>query len=133
MVATFAIKNSHTLWIKGGYKFQKSKERVTLLACSNAAGTCRLPLMFIHTSAKPRCFKHMDMNSLPVHYYLQKKAWTDSTLFESWFHDRFVLYAKKFYQDNIIECKILLLLDNAPAHPSVEILQSKDGRVNTMF
>ena len=113
--------------------FKKSKERVTLLACSNAAGTCRLPLMFIHTSAKPRCFKHMDMNSLPVHYYSQKKAWMDSTLFESWFHDRFVPYAKKFCQDNSIEYKILLLLANAPAHPSVEILQSKDGRVNTMF
>ena len=75
--------------------FKKSKERVTLLACSNAAGTCRLPLTFIHTSAKPRCFKHMDMNSLPVHYYSQKKAWMDSTLFESWFHDRFMPYAKK--------------------------------------
>ena len=24
--------------------FKKSKERVTLLACSNAAGTCRLPV-----------------------------------------------------------------------------------------
>ena len=85
---------------KGRLKIsKKSKERVTLLACSNAAGTCRLPLMFIHTSAKPRCFKHMDMNSLHVHYYLQKKAWMDSTLFESWFHDRFVSYAKKFCQD----------------------------------
>ena len=96
-------------------------------------GTCGLPLMFIHTSAKPRCFKYMDINSLPMHYYSQKKAWMDSTLFESWFHDRFVPYAKKFCQDNSIKYKILLLLDNAPAHLSVEILQSKDGRVNTMF
>ena len=49
------------------------------------------------------------------------------------FNIRFVPYAKKFCQDNSIEYKLLLLLDNAPAHPSVEILQSKDGRVNTIF
>ena len=42
-------------------------------------------------------------------------------------------YAKKSCQDNSIEYKLLLLLDNAPAHPSVEMLQSKDGRDNTML
>ena len=42
MVATFAIKNSHTLWRREAKNFKKSKERVTLLSCSNAAGTCRL-------------------------------------------------------------------------------------------
>ena len=47
--------------------FKLSKDRVTLLACVNASGTCRLTLAFIHKSAKPRCFKHMNMDTLPVH------------------------------------------------------------------
>ena len=47
--------------------FKKSKDRVTLLGCANAAGTCKIPLTFIHTSARPHCFKQMDMNMLPVH------------------------------------------------------------------
>ena len=52
---------------------------MTLLAYVNSTGTCKLPLMFIHKSQKPRCFKHMDMKLLPVDYYNQKKAWMDST------------------------------------------------------
>ena len=57
----------------------------------------------------------------------------DSTLFKSWFHYKFTLYIKKFCEDNNIEYKILLLLDNAPDHAAVDILQSKDGKVSTMF
>ncbi len=118
---------------KHAKNFKKSKDRVTLMACANSTGTCKLPLVFIHTSKKPRCFKHMDMKLLPVNYYNQKKAWMNSHIFETWFHDKFVPYVKKFCEHNKIEYKILLLLDNAPAHPSTEVLQSKDGKVKSMF
>ena len=40
---------------------------------------------------------------------------------------------KHFCQVSNIEYKILLLLDNAPAHPSTETLTSADGRVTTCF
>ena len=66
------------------------KDRVTLMACLNATGTCKLPLLvigklhglrincnelqflqnmitvFVGKSAKPRCFKNMNMDALPV-------------------------------------------------------------------
>ena len=113
--------------------FKKAKERVTLLGCANASGTCRLPLAFINKSAKPRCFKNMDMNNLPVHYFSQQKSWMDARLFTDWFHHKFVPRVKRFCEENVIEYKILLLLDNAPAHPSIEVLQSRDGCVTTMF
>ena len=114
-------------------KFKKTKERVTLLGCANASGTCRLPLAFINKSAKPRCFKNMNMNKLPVHYFSQQKSWMDARLFTDWFHHKFVPHVKRFCEGNVIEYKILLLLDNAPAHPSIEVLQSRDGCVTTMF
>ncbi|XP_062500428.1 jerky protein homolog-like [Corticium candelabrum] len=102
--------------------FKKAKERVTLLGCASASGTCRLPLAFINKSAKPRCFKNMDMNNLPVHYFSQQKSWMDARLFTDWFHHKFVPHVKRFCEENVIEYKILLLLDNAPAHPSIEML-----------
>ena len=40
---------------------------------------------------------------------------------------------KKFCNDNVIEYKILLLMDNAAAHPSTDCLQSSDAKVTTMF
>ena len=55
-----------------GQKTKKSKDRVTLLGCANASGTCKLPLAFIHKPAKPRCFKHMNMDALPVNSFSQK-------------------------------------------------------------
>ena len=73
------------------------------------------------------------MNSLPVHYYKQTNAWMDTTVFESWFHNKFVPHMKKHCRNNDIEYKVLLLLDNAPAHPSKEVLKSRDGKVVVIF
>ena len=88
---------------------------------------------YLWLSQKPCCFKHIDMKLLPVHYCHQKKAWMDSHLFESYFYETFISYIKKFCELNKIEYKILLLLDNALAHPSAEVLQSKDRKVKSMF
>ena len=82
--------------------FKKHKDWVTLMGCANAAGTCKLPLAFIHKSARPRCFKNTSMNALPVCYFSQKKAWMDTTIFKKWFHDVFVPYVRKFCRDNDI-------------------------------
>ena len=111
--------------------FKKAKDRVTVLACSNAkTGLHRLPLVFINKSAKPRCFKHMIMSILPVHYYSQKKSWMDCKIFKDWFHERFVPSVRKFCDENRLKKKALLLLDNAPSHPST---QTDDGMIKTMF
>ncbi len=79
------------------------------------------------------CFKKMYMTKLPVHYFSQKKAWMTATIFEKWFHNFFVPLVKTFCADNGIEYTNLLLVDNAPAHPSTDCLQSTDGKVTTMF
>ena len=73
------------------------------------------------------------MNSLPVHFYSQPNSWMDSNLFESWFHDRFVPYVKKFCNQNNISYKILILIDNSPVHPPTETLISRDGNVKVKF
>ena len=44
-----------------------------------------------------------------------------SKLFEKWFHNMFVPHVKKFCEDKSIEYKILLLVDNAPAHPLMAV------------
>lgn len=113
--------------------FKKSKERVTLMGCANASGNFRLPLVFINKSKKPRCFKDIDMNRLPVTYYAQNKSWMDCKIFHDWFHNHFVPSVKKFCSERGIEKKALLLLDNAPSHPSAETLQSDDDKIRVMF
>jgi len=75
---------------KGAKGFKKPKDQVTLMACSNTTGTIKLPPVFIHKSARPHCFRPVDMASLPVDYYSQNNSWMDSSIFKKWFFEKFI-------------------------------------------
>ena len=47
--------------------FKKAKDHLTVLGCTNATGTHKLKPV-IGKSLKPRCFKHVNMDALPVIY-----------------------------------------------------------------
>ena len=103
------------------------------MACSNATGTHKLPLMFVGTAQNPRCFKNVNKSALPVKYYAQKNAWVDSGIFSEWFHKEFVPSVKKHMSEKSLQVKALLLLDNAPAHPDESVLLSSDKSIKAMF
>ena len=92
-----------------------SKDRVTVLVGANADGSEKLPLLVIGKSKKPRCFKNV--KSLPVQYDASKKAWMNSTIFESWIRK----LDRHFSQQ---QRNVLLILDNCPAHPAIEGLSN---------
>ena len=112
---------------------KKQKERVTLMACSNATGSHKLPLLFIGKAANPRCFKHVNKAALPVVYKSQKNAWADAAIFTDWFNSHFIPSVTKHLKDRGITPKALLLLDNAPAHPDSSFLVSQDKSITAMY
>ena len=75
----------------------------------------------------------MNMDQLPLLYYHQKNSWMDSAISEAWFHEKFVLGVKAFCQKAQIPYKGLLLVDNAPSHPATSKLESRAGKVTTIF
>ena len=102
-----------TLRIKGekclGGKL--SKERITVFVCANMDGSEKRKLLVIGKSKKPRCFKNIQ--TLPVNYQANKKAWMTSELFE----------AELMKWDNELQHKnrkILLLIDNCTAHVNIQ-------------
>lgn len=108
-----------------GYK--KKKERVTILACSNVTGTLKLPLCVIGKAVKPRAFKKIkELSTLPVWYRAQKSAWMNSPIFKEWFFKQFVPAVEKYLEANNLPRKAILVLDNAPTHPSTEDLNDRD-------
>lgn len=107
-----------------------SKERVTILPCANAAGTHTLKMVVVGKYNKPRAFKNID---LPVHYYVQKSAWMTKDLFKKWFDECFVPEVRKWLKDHNFSQKALLLIDNAPGHPSEEELTTEDKYITAMF
>uniref|UniRef100_A0A1B6FS75 HTH CENPB-type domain-containing protein n=1 Tax=Cuerna arida TaxID=1464854 RepID=A0A1B6FS75_9HEMI len=111
--------------------FKMDKQRLTVLACSNASATNKIPLMVIGKSKKPRCFKNMNMNALPVYYKNQKKAWLDRVLFQEWFEKQFVPNVRAYNEENGLPDRALLLIDNAPSHP--DDLELVIGDIKTIF
>ena len=108
--------------------FKKAKDRLTVLGCTNATGTHKLKPVLIGKSAKPRCFKNVNMDALPVTYKSQRNAWMNSEIFGEWFTKEFVPAVKRHQRSqNIRSPKALLLIDNCSAHP--DELSSRDGSV----
>ena len=86
---------------------KKSKERVTLMFCSNADGSEKYPLAVIGKFKNPRCFKNV--TNMPVHYYAQKNAWMDRYIFKQWLE----AFDKKITKQGR---NVLLFYDNVGSH-----------------
>lgn len=52
-----------------------SKERVTILLCTNATGSHKVKPLLIGKSENPRCFRGVKKPSLPVTYHHNRKSW----------------------------------------------------------
>ena len=63
----------------------------------------------------------------------KKKAWMKSSIFQYWFFNEFVPATIKYLKDKNLPIKALLVLDNAPSHPSTEHLQYDDGKIEAIF
>lgn len=94
---------------------KRSKERISVLVRANMDGSEKLKPLVIGKFQNPRCLKNV--KSLPVHYYANSCAWMNSEIFKDWVR----LLDKKFKKERR---KILLFIDNCPAHPKMENLQS---------
>uniref|UniRef100_UPI00398F7695 general transcription factor II-I-like isoform X2 n=1 Tax=Pristiophorus japonicus TaxID=55135 RepID=UPI00398F7695 len=99
-----------------------SKDRLTVLGCSNAAGTHKCKLMVIGKSVNPRAFKGVKI--FPVIYRGNKKGGITTKLCLEWFEKYFVPEARANCTSVGLDpkCKIMLILDNCSAHPKAELL-----------
>ena len=60
---------------------KKAMERITVICCSNLTGTDKCKLLVIGKSFRPRYFKIINVDNLPVTYHANKKAWMTSQIF----------------------------------------------------
>lgn len=95
-----------------------SKDRVSLLFGGNAAGDCKLKPVLIHHSENPRALKGHAKASLPVIFRSSKKGWMNSHTFQGWFTDHFCPVVERYCHQKNLAHKALLLVDNAPCHPT---------------
>ncbi|XP_019636442.1 PREDICTED: tigger transposable element-derived protein 4-like [Branchiostoma belcheri] len=96
---------------------KRSKDRITIMFCANLLGEKEKPLV-IGKSRNPRCFKNVNVKSLPVHYYNNRTAWMTSGIFEDWLKK----FDRKLGRE---KRKGLLFLDNATSHPELQLRNLK--------
>jgi hypothetical protein len=113
--------------------FKQCKDRVTILLTVNKTGEHKLMPLCLGKSKKPRCFHHVNMGLLPMLYGSSANAWMTGWLFQDWFHKQFVPEVRKYLRRKGIEERAILLMDHCPAHPSVENLTSKNGKIRAVF
>ena len=111
----FARKGSQC---KGG---EKAKQRVTVALITNAVGDKELAVI-VGKSAKPRCFKSIDIGSLPVQYYSQSKSWMTGDIVVTVLNRRLSTQRRK----------IALLMDNAGCHPE-NYLRDQFSNIRVIF
>ena len=92
------------LW-EGG---KQSKHQMTVVVCTNATGSDKIPLWFIGKHLHPRCLKNINMNHLGCRSVANKKAWMTGELFREWLQ----WFGKHVGTDR----GIVLLLDNFSGH-----------------
>lgn len=111
--------------------FKKNTDRLTILVCSNASGSLKIPLMVIGQYPSPRSSKGEILKSLPVYYKYRKYSLLDSNLFQEWFSDVFVPKVEQFLKSKGLPVKAVLTIDNRFPHPVLDKLHQ--GDIKTMF
>ena len=107
---------SKTVCKKSRKSFKNFKDRVSIMLCANMDATDRLNPLIIGKLKNPKCFKKFKQLDT-VTCTNSKRASMTSFIYTNWL--------KKWNQKLITEKgKILLLVDNCPAHKCLEELSN---------
>ena len=94
-----------------GSKLMRCKDRLTVVLCVNATGTCKLDPVVIGSSKNPRCFRYNGPPSIP--YFHQAKAWNDRALYRRWWGEVFLKKIREWTSD-----PVALIIDGFKGHDS---------------
>ncbi|XP_033222470.1 uncharacterized protein LOC117176340 [Belonocnema kinseyi] len=140
MACTFPLHSEE----KEALERKGSKDRVTALFCANASGSHRIPLLLIGKAETPTCLKNLittnsrdqrfkNLDSLGVIYTHQASAWMDKSIFLLWYKDVFIPRVLGRQRKDGITGKVVLLLDNAPCHPSLDELNAVNENFEVVY
>ena len=92
------------------------KDHITLLL-GNASDLKLKPLVVYHSETLRAMNGYSKLN-LSVFWQSNKMFWITRTVFQDWFTSCFCPAVKEYFQAKNLENRVLLLLDNAPGHPT---------------
>lgn len=108
------------------------EDRITVMICTNASSSHKIPLYVIGKTNKYECFQNLQ--NLPVYYEYQASAWMDPMLMMDWYTNMFIPEVKKKhnYEQNS-NIKIILIMDNVSSHPTEDEFNAVDNFCRVLF
>jgi len=94
-----------------GTKAMRNIKRVTLVLCTNATCTHKLPVAMIGPAENPMCFRG-EGNACPLPYFNQKRAWMDKHVYERWWNTVVLPAVHQRHRG----AKCALIMENASTH-----------------
>ena len=88
-----------------------NKERLSVTLCANADGSHKLKPLIIGKFKRPCCFKNIRIQTMPMTYCNNAKAWMIMLLFQEWLQEFNRQVGLKHRGQ-----RVLLLLDNCSSH-----------------
>ena len=111
--------------------FKAFKNRFTLLLGANLTGDCKLKPVLVYHAENPCALKGYPKNSFPVCWYSNKTGWLTGDIFQSYVKDQLETELREYCLHHGLPFKILMRLDNAPAHPQAVLDLHED--INFMY
>ena len=93
------------------------KDWLTLLFCANALGDCKVKQLLVCHSENPRAFKNIKKNSLGDLWHSSHKSLMTRSLFSDWVTEVFSPTVCDYPREKDLPLNVLLVMDNAAAHP----------------
>ena len=111
-----------------GVKQMKSKDRVTAMICTSAAGH-KIPLLIVGKPKLPHSIRYLNAGKFPIPYTNQHYAWFDKKITMHWINTVFWPYHVKAHGNK----KALLILDNCTAHKDLETICHLPDKLKIVF
>ena len=89
-------------------------DRITIMTCSNADGSLKLPLVVLGKSVKSTTILNLQ-HCLPVFYSHQTSLWMDGDVLNEWFDHEFTPRVTEFLKLRSLPLKAILIVENVPS------------------
>jgi hypothetical protein len=83
----------------------------------------------VYRAKKPRALKNKNKNYLSVFWQHNQKVWVTAVLYTKSFHHCFIPEVKEYLEQEGLPFKVLLIIDNAPGHPTSIAIENEDVKV----
>ena len=97
--------------------FKAFRDCFTLLLGANLMGDYKLKPVLVYHAENPRALKGYAKTSLPVHWFSNSSGWMTGHIFETYSRTSLVHELKEYCRSQGLLFRILMVLDNVPAHP----------------